>query len=261
MLRLNVAIPPTTKGPSNLGLIGGDPAGFPNGRRVFDDVATIEIRAIAGATLPLVDPSFKADAGRPGARLHGADLGSHRPHRHGHRELPHRSSPTSGSPTRGSPPTPRRSDRWTRHRHSPRDAVPPSGEGTVVLDIGGGRGAAVLFTPASLAGEETRDQTDGRALGRHPHRRPATGPAGRRRASPPCSAPWPPAVTRCGYGAPRPVPCSTSWCPMGPSSSAGGLTTAPRPGRPSGPGRRARPGRRPPHRRPTHRRRAPTWPT
>ena len=62
MLRLNVAIPPTAKGPSNLGLIGGDPAGFPNGRRVFDDVATIEIRAIAGATLPLVDPAFKADA-------------------------------------------------------------------------------------------------------------------------------------------------------------------------------------------------------
>jgi hypothetical protein len=28
---------------------------------VFDDVATIELRAIAGATLPLVDPSYKAD--------------------------------------------------------------------------------------------------------------------------------------------------------------------------------------------------------
>ena len=29
MLRLNMAIPPTASGPSNLGLIGGDPAGFP----------------------------------------------------------------------------------------------------------------------------------------------------------------------------------------------------------------------------------------
>ena len=37
-------------------------AGFPNGRRVFDDVVTIEFRAVAGATLPLVDPSFTADA-------------------------------------------------------------------------------------------------------------------------------------------------------------------------------------------------------
>ena len=62
MLRLNVAIPPTTTGVSNLGLIGGDPAGFPNGRRVFDDVTTIELRAIAGVTLPLVDPSFTPDA-------------------------------------------------------------------------------------------------------------------------------------------------------------------------------------------------------
>jgi hypothetical protein len=62
-LRLNVAIPPTpTASVSNLGLLGNDIGGFPNGRRVFDDVATIELRAIAGATLPLVDPSFTADA-------------------------------------------------------------------------------------------------------------------------------------------------------------------------------------------------------
>ncbi len=61
MLRLNMAIPPTTSTPSNLGLIGGDAAGYPNGRRVFDDVVTIEVRAIAGVTLPLVDPTFKPD--------------------------------------------------------------------------------------------------------------------------------------------------------------------------------------------------------
>src|SRR5579862_607253 len=61
MLRLNLAVAPATSGLSNLGLIGGDPAGFPNGRRVFDDVVTIEIRAIAGATLPLVDASFTPD--------------------------------------------------------------------------------------------------------------------------------------------------------------------------------------------------------
>ena len=56
LLRLNVAIPPKTNNPSNLGLLGGDVAGFPNGRRVFDDVTTIELRALAGAVLPLVDP-------------------------------------------------------------------------------------------------------------------------------------------------------------------------------------------------------------
>jgi hypothetical protein len=62
MLRLNLAIPPTTTGASNLGLIGNDAAGFPNGRRVFDDVVTIELRAVAGATLPLVDKNFTPDA-------------------------------------------------------------------------------------------------------------------------------------------------------------------------------------------------------
>jgi hypothetical protein len=61
MLRLNMAIPPTTSGQSNLGLIGGDAAGYPNGRRVSDDVVTIALRAVAGATLALVDPSFTPD--------------------------------------------------------------------------------------------------------------------------------------------------------------------------------------------------------
>src|SRR3954454_20309560 len=56
MLRLNMAIPPSaTENP--LGLVAGDAAGFPNGRRLGDDVVTIELRAVAGLTLPLVDPS------------------------------------------------------------------------------------------------------------------------------------------------------------------------------------------------------------
>jgi hypothetical protein len=62
MLRLNLAIPPTTTNPKPLGLVAGDAAGFPNGRRVFDDVVTVEVRAVAGITIPLVDPSFKPDA-------------------------------------------------------------------------------------------------------------------------------------------------------------------------------------------------------
>ena len=60
MLRLNVAIPPAAS-PNPLGLIGGDAAGFPNGRRVADDVVTIELRAIAGVTYPLIDSTFKPD--------------------------------------------------------------------------------------------------------------------------------------------------------------------------------------------------------
>ncbi len=60
MLRLNVAIPPASS-PNSLGLVGGDAAGFPNGRRVADDVVAIELKAVAGATIPLVDPSFTPD--------------------------------------------------------------------------------------------------------------------------------------------------------------------------------------------------------
>ena len=72
-LRLNTAIGPATA-PDNLGLLGGDLSGFPNGRRVFDDVATIELRAVAGATLPLVDPGFTAD-GAAGAVSFGLTKG------------------------------------------------------------------------------------------------------------------------------------------------------------------------------------------
>ncbi len=62
-LRLNVAVPPnTSSNPTLYGILGGDLAGFPNGRRVFDDVVSIELRAIAGATYPLVNSSYKADA-------------------------------------------------------------------------------------------------------------------------------------------------------------------------------------------------------
>jgi hypothetical protein len=61
MLRLNVAIKPSDK-PSIYGILGGDLAGYPNGRRVFDDVVTIELRALAGATYGLVDKAYKPDA-------------------------------------------------------------------------------------------------------------------------------------------------------------------------------------------------------
>jgi hypothetical protein len=60
LLRLNLAIPPAGS-PSTLGLLGGDLAGFPNGRRVADDIVAIELRAIAGVTYPLVDPTFTPD--------------------------------------------------------------------------------------------------------------------------------------------------------------------------------------------------------
>jgi hypothetical protein len=49
MLRLNMAIEPSAN-PSRLGLLAGQRDGFPNGRRLVDDVVDIELRALAGGT-------------------------------------------------------------------------------------------------------------------------------------------------------------------------------------------------------------------
>ena len=61
MMRLNMAIAPDIAGPtpSRLGLLGGDKAGFPNGRRPMDDVVDIELRSLAGGT-PLTPAYNKA---------------------------------------------------------------------------------------------------------------------------------------------------------------------------------------------------------
>jgi Domain of unknown function (DUF4331) len=58
MLRLNLSIAPSAA-PKRLGVLGGDLAGWPNGRRLEDDVVDIAERAVAGAligkSLPLGD--------------------------------------------------------------------------------------------------------------------------------------------------------------------------------------------------------------
>ena len=46
---------------SRLGLLGGDPAGFPNGRRLFDDVTDITLRVVVGGVLAAPFPGFNAD--------------------------------------------------------------------------------------------------------------------------------------------------------------------------------------------------------
>ena len=56
MLRLNTAIKPTTK-PNRLGVLAGDNAGFPNGRRLTDDVVDIAIQAVEGAVKVNADGS------------------------------------------------------------------------------------------------------------------------------------------------------------------------------------------------------------
>ena len=86
MLRLNTSINPTPPASqSDLGVLGGDKAGFPNGRRPFDDVVDITLRAAEGALCGAAgvgtcgaqnsDPNHGAPY-TDGARAAGADAGS-----------------------------------------------------------------------------------------------------------------------------------------------------------------------------------------
>jgi hypothetical protein len=62
LIRLNTAIPPS--GPvgtgNRLGLLAGEFAGFPNGRRLEDDVTDIELRALACGYGPIVGPIIES---------------------------------------------------------------------------------------------------------------------------------------------------------------------------------------------------------
>ena len=55
-LRINLAVYPTPIAPvdmtNRMGLLGGDLAGFPNGRRPWDDVVDIELQILAGVLVP-----------------------------------------------------------------------------------------------------------------------------------------------------------------------------------------------------------------
>jgi hypothetical protein len=53
LLRLNTAIPPAAS-PNPLGALAGDFQGFPNGRRLADDVTDIEVRAVACGYGPIL---------------------------------------------------------------------------------------------------------------------------------------------------------------------------------------------------------------
>ena len=136
MLRLNTAIPPTTS-PSRTssGWSAVTSAGFPNGRRVFDDVVTIELRAIAGVTYPLVDTTFTPDAAAG--------------------QLTDGLTPASVSDPLPEPvPLPRGALRRLHQPIKPRAHSGTSGPGTVVLELGAGVGALILYAPAGLDGHE-----------------------------------------------------------------------------------------------------------
>jgi hypothetical protein len=70
MLRLNTAIAPTAKAnQNNLGVLGGDGAGFPNGRRPGDDVVDIELRVAMGVLCHAFPGVYCSPADAPSGTL------------------------------------------------------------------------------------------------------------------------------------------------------------------------------------------------
>jgi hypothetical protein len=100
MLRLNTAVPPAVV-PHRLGVLGGDLAGFPNGRRVGDDVVDIALQAMAGAT-PLTPEFSRAPNNRLGDGIDSND-------RDYMRAFPFLTTPNSGRDNVGGPTIPRNS--------------------------------------------------------------------------------------------------------------------------------------------------------
>jgi hypothetical protein len=101
MLRLNTSTPVTPVASQNdLGVLGKDMAGFPNGRRPIDDVVDIELRAAMGILLSPFDGSSKdpdpaSDASR---QFHYTDGAEPNPANY-LQVFPYLNTPLPGSPT------------------------------------------------------------------------------------------------------------------------------------------------------------------
>ena len=191
LLRLNVAIPPAAK-PNIFGILGGDLAGFPNGRRVGrrhrDDRAAGDRRAHVSRWSTRASPLTRPRRCSPTGRRTGF-LST----------FPYLDTPHSGFDVAGSMSAPG----W--HRVGRGDRHTAYG-GPVMLDVGGDMGALVLLTTPDWAGRRDRDQPPGRRRVSDPRRgAPAHGgqPHGPRRGllEPPRRA-----TTSSGPRAERPGP-------------------------------------------------------
>ena len=145
------------RSPNINGILGGDLAGFPNGRRVIDDVVTIELRAVAGLTYPLVDDTFTPDGAAALINDGTAQLADvtylDR--------FPYLDHPVSGYDVavavRGAVVT---GDHGHGHDHGPLEAIDHVHGGAMVLDIGGSVGALHVVLDDEWVGREVFLATD-----------------------------------------------------------------------------------------------------
>jgi hypothetical protein len=146
MLRLNLSVKPTAT-PNRLGVLAGDLQGFPNGRRLTDDVVDIELQALEGAaqTGKLVDALAKGDA----VNANDDAFGSSFPYV----ALPNVGAVNKSGGTRAAPtatkaigPAPAKSAAPAEPSASTTAAASPSTSnvGTTVAGAVGGAGAAAL---------------------------------------------------------------------------------------------------------------------
>jgi hypothetical protein len=138
LLRLNTSIPPAAK-PNRLGVLAKDNAGFPNGRRLIDDVVDIEIQALEGAvrTGEIVEPLAKGD----GVNVNDLEFG---------RAFPYVALPHSGSVGLESRTGKGSNSRSNGSAGSAADSATPSG--AVGAGFGGAAEQPLPVAPVAVAG-------------------------------------------------------------------------------------------------------------
>ncbi|MFB4308843.1 DUF4331 domain-containing protein [Actinomadura sp. GTD37] len=154
LLRLNTSIRPAAK-PDRLGVLAGDKAGFPNGRRLTDDVVDIELQAVEGELL-----GTKNDLG-DAVNANDAGFGG---------TFPYVAQPHSGSDVRGA----------AKPGAKAAGAAKKDGETVNLLNAGatedapGGDGPTIPLVPTAAAAGAAAFLLTGGLLWRR-RRRPATG--------------------------------------------------------------------------------------
>jgi len=136
MIRLNTSIPPSAN-PKRLGVLDGDNAGYPNGRRLTDDVVDISLQVVEGELL-----GAKNDLG-DGVDANDKPFGT---------SFPYVALPTSGSDTR--PAAAPSKGAATPQSNTPQGGTPQGGvqqdgiQGSGAMRAGGGNATSGQSTQA-----------------------------------------------------------------------------------------------------------------
>ncbi|MEZ5216257.1 MAG: DUF4331 domain-containing protein [Ilumatobacteraceae bacterium] len=152
MLRLNMAVPPAAT-PNPYGVLAGDVAGFPNGRRLTDDVVDIAIQAVEGAAMQgALIPGLEAlDSVDRNDRAFGDTFP--------YLALPHVDAVNLGSEQ--SPRAPEYISLNPERLLDTRSGAKPAAGSTVTLQVAGAGGSMVPSDADAVFLNVTADGTDG----------------------------------------------------------------------------------------------------